>query len=211
MARARIIAGAIALAVMSAQPAVAHPHPDDEPGNGHSDHAVGGVMLGTGGAVLFGAIGGGLGWEVHCRIGCAGWGLPGLLVGGAAGYLLGASAGVGVVWNHEGASNPYGHAFLGALAGGLVGFGLGHLIHTDAHEAEHAYDHPPSIAVTLIGPIVGASLGAYLGHRHPGAEVQIGSLLQLRDGELAAGIPIPVRTTIDGAALTTVPLAAGRF
>jgi hypothetical protein len=54
-------------------------------------------------------------------------------------------------------------------------------------------------------------LVVHLAHRHRSSEVPIGSLVQLRDGQLAVGVPVPVRTSTDDVAVTMIPVVAGHF
>lgn len=204
----RLLAGAVALTLAGVQPALAQSQQETGPSCSHSDNAAGGLFLGA----LGGAVVGGLGIYVGTKWDWTGLGDIGSAVfGGMAGYVTGITVGVGVAWHHDDANIPYAYAFAGAVAGGLAGMAMGDLIHLDRHDANHAYDHPPSIVVGLLGPIIGSSLAVYLAHRHPASDPQIGTLLELRDGELAIGIPLPARSATADGTVTMVPLVAGRF
>jgi hypothetical protein len=189
------------------RPPPAHPTWVEEgPRHFHGDRALAGILLGGVGAIGLGLGGGFIGAEIECWDGCPGWfgGMGGAVIGGSIGYLLGSTFGVGLAWDHAGASSPYGAAFYGTLLGALTGIGLALLI-GDVVDPEF------TVGILLASPPTGATVAIALTHQHPGGGLAIGPLLHLRDGDLTAGIPLPTRTSIDGATITTVPLAGGRF
>lgn len=194
----------------SIAPATAPPPPtpegirvEDGPVHAHPVRALGGLVLGSAAAVGLGIGGAYLGMRLECWDGCPAivGGVFGSLLGGGIGYLAGTTVGVGLAWHHEGGSNPLGAAFGGSLLGGMIGIGF----------AVTMQDEDRAVIVALAGPLLGATIAVVLTHRHLEDNLAVGALFELRDGELAAGIPIPTHATIDGAAVTTVPLFGGRF
>jgi hypothetical protein len=172
----------------------------------HVQRAFGGLVLGGLGGLGLGLAGAHLGSFLECWGECYGYedGVVLGLMGGTVGYVLGTTFGVGLAWDHAGASSPYGAAFGGILLGGLTGIGIAILM-------GEAVDPEFTVAVLLASPPIGATVAIALTHRHSSDGLSIGSLLHLRDGELVMGVPVPLRATVDGAAVTTLPLLGGQF
>lgn len=173
----------------------------------HGHRAFGGLILGGLGGVGLAWGGAYLGTRLECWGECTAWfeGFYGSLAGTIGGYVLGATLGVGLAWDHSGASSPYGAAFGGVFLGSLFGVTAALLLRDQGNDDAAA-------GVLLAAPVLGATLVVAVTHQHTRDQgLAIGPLLELRDGEVVAGIPIPMRTTVDGAAVVTVPIAGGQF
>lgn len=154
-----------------------------------SGKIAGEVFAGGGAALLFGALGAGLGYTITYNGNRDQWintsGVPGAVVGYAITSNLGCALGVYLIGNSGNEKGSFGAALGGSITGSLVGGGLVLLLYKANHnEGSPALYYFLAAAAQTTGAVIGFNHS-----RKKKVETTPGALLNLDNGRLSLSFP----------------------
>ena len=173
---------------------------------------TGEVFGGFGLGIVGVLVGGGVGLITSNHRGDGASDINGIFFGGLVGYVIAVPLGVYLA----GRVGDQTCSGTGALVGSILGVVPGLLLAASepggsGGNTKGTFDI--EVGLVLAGQVAGSVIGCNVGRRYksPVPKLSVGSLVQLRDGHVALGIPIVVRGRIHDTAVTNVPLFTATF